>query len=255
MNEKKVEGAQVIGKAIAMVKYVSFAGPDGAKVKDIASELGMSVPTVYRIAKAFEKNGWLERLDNKMSLRLGIELFEIGIKAADAAGIRSLARSSLLRLSEEVGATVFLMCRNDMRVIVVDRVWVGQNLSTLTDNVGSTMPMGIGAGSIAILSCVPPDEAHLVIEANGSAYAEFGVDPAEVRVEIEAARGDGYAETHDTLKIGLSAVAMPIRSPNGSSATAVTVNLQTESLTAARKARIVDLLKMEVDRIEKAIRA
>ncbi|NTI26618.1 IclR family transcriptional regulator (plasmid) [Rhizobium rhizogenes] len=255
MSEKSVEGAQVIGKSIALLKFISAAGSDGAKVKDIAAALNMSVPTIYRLARAFEKNGWLERLDHKMSLRLGIELFALGVKAADAAGIRSIARPALVRISEEVGATVFLMCRNDHHVIVVDRVWAGQNISTLTDNVGSMVPMGVGAASIAIMSTLEQGDVEALTSANEPSYGRYDLTRAVIAATVSDARERGYAETQSTLIAGLSALSIPVRNFNGVSTTALSVNLPTDFLTASRRTHIVELLKAEVDSIEKIVRS
>lgn len=91
--------------------------------------------------------------------------------------------------------------------------------------------------------------------ANEPSYERYDLTRALIAATVSEAKERGYAETQSTLIAGLSALSIPVRNFNGLSTTALSVNLPTDLLTASRRAHIIELLKAEVDSIEKIVRS
>src|SRR6185436_15021685 len=107
--------------------------------------------------------------------------------------------------------TVYLSVRLGDVAICLDRVEGAYPIRTLTLKVGDRRPLGIGAGSLALLAFLPLDEVRRLVAASAKALAEFGFDPAKLLTVVQTARRLGYAYNDGRLIPGMNAVGVPVR--------------------------------------------
>ena len=214
-TRERASGAQLIDRAVAILTYLGDVGAEGAKSSTLAEALGLTQPTAHRIIGALERHGLIEREDSTKRYRLGLSLFVLGAMAADGTGFRRICHPALLRLAAETGDTVFLMARSGFNTVCVDRQEGSYMIDSLTGRVGGQIPLGVGPASQAILACLPPEEAAIILETNTSLYGRFnGLSAEEIADRLPTIREQGYAFDHGRLVEGISAIAVPIR-PHG----------------------------------------
>lgn len=171
-SAKKSDGAQSIHRTFDLVRIVAKNNDRGANLSKIAREAGLTASTAHRILNALIKEGIL--CYNALSKRynLGIGLYLLGSEARQYQ-LRDIYHTTLERISQQSGGTAFLIIRSGYDVLCIDRVIGTTPIQILVFDVGAYHPLGVGAGSLAILACLPDDEADKVFKYNEQRYAAF----------------------------------------------------------------------------------
>lgn len=246
----KGKGTQLLDRSVAILNMLSNTGEKGARSSDIAEELGLTQPTTHRIITALERHGLIVREDATKRYRLGLSLFSLGAKAANGTGLREVAHPSLLRLAHRTGDTVFLMARSGFDCVCVDREQGDYVISSLTGQIGGQIPLGVGPASQAILAFLAPDQIEAILDANSEQYAAFnGLTRDQIVETLPHIREQGYAIDQDRLVEGISALAMPIRSPGRDVVGSLAINMTSARLKPNRLDTLLKDLSEEVERI------
>lgn len=230
-------GAQVLDRAVAVLRILAESGTAGTKLRDIARRARLNEPTCHRILSSLVHHGLAERLPGGRAYRVGLELFALGARAADGPGLRRLCRPALRRLVVETGGTTFLMMRRGFDSLCVDRQDGGYFVQTLTGDIGGSVKLGIGPGSQAMLAFYAEAEITEVLYRNELHYARYG-GRAQIEMHLEQTRARGYAFDDDEMFPGISGLAVPLRSRDGE----VVASLGFGLLTGVMRARPIEEL-------------
>ncbi|MCC5978629.1 MAG: IclR family transcriptional regulator [Salinarimonas sp.] len=253
MAEAQVSSVKTIGRA-AMVLKALAAGPGfGSRLTDIATATGLGKATAHRLLGALADVGFVDFDDQEKLYRLGYALFALGASAR-AFHVVDLARSSLVRLAAETGDTVYLSVRDGDEALCVDRRTGSFPIRTLTLDVGDRRPLGIGAGSLALLAFENEAEIERVIRANAPArrnYAAF--DDARLRALIAQAREQGYAFNDGNIVSAMGAVGVPVMDEAGRVLAALSIAAIRERFDGRRQAQLVSLLQAEARELASAL--
>jgi DNA-binding IclR family transcriptional regulator len=251
---EQASGTQLLDRTVSVIKLLGEVGERGARLAEIAENLGLKTPTAHRIVTALERHGLIERERATKRYRLGLALFALGAKAADGTGLRKLCRPALLKLAAETGDTVFLMARSGFNVICVDRQEGAYMLDSLTGHVGGQIPMGVGPASQAILAFLPEEEAEAIIKANAPLFRRYnGLTAARVRNQLPQVRSQRYALDDGDLVAGISALAVPILPQGRDAVASIAINMTSTRLQEERVGDLIKLLHQQVASVEKTI--
>ena len=151
------KGAQSIQRAIILLWYIAKRNERGVTLSQIAKQSGMNVATVHRILSALTQEGLITRdlVSKRYHLDFGLSLLG---DAAHQYSIRNQFRTLLEHIAEETGNTVFLLIRSGSDVLCIDRVDGKFPIRTVPIDVGVRRPLGIGAGSLALIAFLPDDQ-------------------------------------------------------------------------------------------------
>jgi DNA-binding IclR family transcriptional regulator len=206
-----VESIQSIERADAILRALAAGGGAGRRLVDVAAETGLQKSTAHRILNTLIATGLVEQDADSGLFHLGLRLFALGVAAANRYGLVELAGDALRRLAERTGDTVYLSVRSGAEAVCVDRVTGSYPIKTLTLHPGDRRPLGVGAGSLAMLAWLPDDEVRRVIEANAARLAQHvNFDEATLLQLVATSRRDGYAFNDRMLIPGMSAIGVPI---------------------------------------------
>ena len=207
LKKKKADGAQSIHRAITILRIVAKYNNSGATLSKIARSVDLAPSTTHRMLKVLSEEGMVNYDAQSKCYNLGIGLYEIGSQAHQYK-LREHYRSTLERISELCGGTAFLIARSGYDVICIDRVIGSTPIQILVFDVGSRHPLGVGAGSLAILASLPEDELDDVLRYNAQRYAEFkGYTSKDLRRMIRFYRKNGYianSVTPHTIGVGVA---------------------------------------------------
>ena len=240
-----VGGAQSIRRAMALIRGVTQSGREGASVAALAGQTGIDRTTAHRMLKCMAEEGMLSQSDGSRYI-LGPLAFEIGLAAGERLDLRTKCRGTLTRIAAETGDTVFLMTRDGYESVCADRIEGSYPVKTLVVEVGNRRPLGIGAGSLAILSALPPEEAEAAITQNEDRVAGFedmGAD--RLRRLAARARAEGKASLPVIGIPGVHALAVAVRTPGGRPIAALSVAAIRSRMTAQRQSEILKILRKE----------
>jgi IclR family pca regulon transcriptional regulator len=183
------------------------------RVKDLVALSGIPMPTVFRLVATLQEEGYLERTVDGM-VRPGTGVLALGFAAMRGLDLVQTSEASLRELAATTGETVNLGVLYGDQVLFVARV-PRANVALAADiRVGSTVPAVFSSIGKVILAHLSEEEFDRRISEE-SFRGTWG--PRAVRtknalkVQLAAARADGYLVQRDEAIPGLSSIAAPVR--------------------------------------------
>ncbi len=241
-----MESIQSIERADAILSALAAGGGSGRRLIEVAAETGLQKSTAHRILGTLIATGLVEHDADSGLFHLGMRLFALGVAAADRYGLVELAGDTMRRLAERTADTVYLSVRSGTEAVCVDRASGSYPIKTLTLHPGDRRPLGVGAGSLAMLSWLPDDEVRRIIETNTGALAtHVNFDPATLLQLVASSRRDGYAFNDRMVIPGMCAVGVPILGRGDRPVAAVSVAAIESRMAGGRRADIAGWLTDE----------
>jgi DNA-binding IclR family transcriptional regulator len=252
MGDAAAGGAQSIDRAATLLLLVGRAGPSGARLSDLVAQCDLSKPTVRRMLLALVRAGLLDQDPVSRRYYLGPEIYVLGTLASTRFGIHPVSLRSLARLSQETGDTAFLSVPRGVHSICVHREEGSYPIRIHALHAGDRHPLGVGAGSLALLAALPDSDVDEVLAANAAVLAErYPHHPPPVLLRLVGeTRAKGYALNPGMLLPGSWGVGVPIRAADGRPIGALSIAAIESRLSPARQREIAALLKQEAARIE-----
>ena len=214
-------GTQSIDRAAQLlVRVVESAEPPS--VGELAERSGLPKSTTSRLVAALERQGLVQRIEDRGRLRPGPVLLRYANRDP-AATLVELAAPSLHRLAEASGETINLavpgpdgvehLAQEDTAHFVGVTDWVGRRVA-------------------------------FELAANGKCFLAFG-GAKKLTPELRGVRARGYATSIDELELGLSALAAPVFGPDGDAIAALSISGPSARLTSDRIAQLAPPLVEE----------
>lgn len=237
---------KTIDRAATILRCLAQGPQEGSRLSDIASRSGLGKTTTHRLLAALVSVGFVDRGESRL-YRLGYALFSLGASAR-RFDLANLVRPSLLRLAAETEDTIFLSIRDGDEALCLDRCTGNFPIRTLTLNVGDRRPLGVGAGSLAILAFLEEEERERVIASNEAARTNYPNFSSEKLKELVAeTRRRGFAFNDGRIVSAMAAIAVPILDPEGSVVAALSIAAIRERMQPDRIARLVESLQREAE--------
>lgn len=244
------EGTQSIVRAASIINLVASYSIDGLRASDVANSLGMSRPTAHRILQCLVAQGWLMRPADGKRYLLGHALFELGLTAAPQFKFREICQPSLDRIARRTGHTAFLTIRSGRDAISIARS-KGKPLALKPLQVGIHRPLGVGAGSLALLMNLPDAEVEHLVDANARRLRTFAELNTQMLLEIvRLCRRQGFASHDERLLKGVSGVAVPVTDVTGETLGAISISALVPKLEQESLYEIVARLRREASHIQ-----
>lgn len=243
------QGTQVIDRVISLLR--SIAGNGGsARLTDLARAADLPTPTARRILKRLIDHGMVGQHPENQAYYLGTLAYELGLAASHRVNLAARLNPLMRRLAELSGDTAYLVMRQGFEVVCIDRVEGNYPIKTLTLKVGDRYPLGVTAGSLALLAMIPKDEAETIIEANQGIISErFRITVQQLGEDLEKARQRGFALRRDAITDGSIGIGLAV--PNGSLPpyAAISLAMVLERLTDTRRVELLAMMRHELKRI------
>ena len=244
-------GTQSLDRAMALLRIVAGRSGRGIRLVEAVAQSGLSKPTTHRLLQALERNGFVYQDTAEKAYHLGPEALVIGTLAAERFGIHRVALPSLHRLAAATEDSCFLSVRRDTHVVCLHRVEGPFPIRSHVLQAGDRHPLGVGAGSLAILAAMTEEEAEAAIERNmaemAARYGEF--TPGVLRAEVRRARECGYALNEGRLQAGSWGLGVAVLDRNGRCEGALSIAAIESRLALPRREQMAVLLKAEARRL------
>lgn len=253
VNEGKVDGAQALDRAVTLLKMVG-AG-DGSRLSEIVAESGLTKPTVHRMLKALERNGLVEQDSGSRKYYLGPEALVLGVMANRRHGIRRAASGTLVRLANASHDVVFLSIPRDTHAVCIERLEGDYPIRTHVLQVGSRHPLGVGAGSLAILAKMSDEGVEDVLARIGPELAQEypAFTPDIIRKKVQEAREQGFAFNPGYLHAGSWAIGAAVIGSDGECLGAISISAIESRLGPERRSELGQLLLEEVAQLSQRL--
>lgn len=247
---RKADGATVqsVDRAVTVLEILAREGEVG--VTDLATELGVHKSTAFRLVAALEARNLVQQDVERGKYRLGVGILHLAGATAARMDVVQESRPVSRRLAGEVGETINVTVPSDGAALYVDQV-AGSSAVQTHSWVGQRIPMHATSNGKVLLAYGPPE---LLAGLELTCFTEHTITcRSRLDDELAAVRAQGHAVAVDELEIGLTAIAAPIRNPDGLAVASISVSGPSFRLTAARLAEIAPAVRDAGDEVARRL--
>ncbi len=247
-----VSGAQAVERALQLLSIVGRAAEKGVALGDVVTESGLNKPTARRLLMALMRSRLVEQDELTRRYYLGGELYVLGMLASRRHGLLEMAAESLKRLSAASADTSFVSMRRDDYAVCLHREEGTYPVRTHALLTGDQNPLGVGAGSLAMLAALPDAEVEAILgRIDGVIGAQYpGYSADIIREDVMRARELGYALNPGRVIANSWGVGMAILLPDGRLAGALSIAAIDSRMGEVRRVELIGLMRQEVDRVQ-----
>ncbi len=244
-EDGSMAGAQAIRRAMDVVRAVAQFQRSGATLSRIAHATGLSTSTAHRILRSLTEERMLRHDEPTRSYRLGLLAFEIGLATQAESQVQPYWREAIEDIARKTRLTTYLMARSDCEAVCLLCEQGTMRIRAMPVEVGQRLPLGIGAGSLAILATIPEDEVSEVLAANEQRFRMFPGSAAQAPVILERvaqSREAGFAVSSGSVADGLVGVGVPVLPRRGLLQLAISVSAVADVLDTDEARQIAGVI-------------
>ena len=250
LNIQRSRGLQSVRRAISILDVVSENNDRGIRLSAICGEVGLKTSTTHRLLSTLVAEGMLTHDPILKLYHLGFELYKLG-GAAYQYSIIEYCQDAMEKIAGETGDTSFLSMRLGTSGVCLQRTEGAYPVRTLTMEVGSRRPLGVGASSLAILANLPDEQIKQVLMFNKKLYAYYdGQTEADIRRLIKRTRKLGYALYDRVVNDDVVAVGLPVFDQRGEVVAGISVAAIPSRMVSKRREKIVGLIRSAVGHVK-----
>ena len=249
----RLSGTQSIERALTLIREIAAHNRTGSRLLDLASRTGLQRPTVHRMLKCLTLEDMVQQDPETHRYFLGPMVFELGLTAAPRFNLREICHPSMTRIAEATGDTVFLTQRSGLDSVCVDRQEGTFPIKTFTLEIGMRRPLGVGTGSLAILSALAEEEVKQVVASNAPRLPEYGLTPTSLLAQVKRAQKLGFAVREMPTLAGVRSVGQALHNQSGVPFAALSVSAISSRMNEKRVTELATLLRNEARLVEKQL--
>lgn len=250
-----IGGAQAVDRSMALLGLVARHPDQGIALGDLVTDSGLNKPTVRRILLALIRAGMVEQNDRTRRYYLGQEAYLLGTLASRRHGFLDIASEAAIRLARDTGDASFVSVRRGSSSLCMHREDGAYPIRTYALVAGQAHPLGVGAGSLAMLAALPDDEVATVLASNRAAIErDFpALTDRELQGHIARTRANGFSLNPGLIFSDSWGIGMVFRQTDGSVAGALSIAAVENRMQPARRDDLVALLRAAVGGVETQI--
>lgn len=254
-DDGDLKGAQAVDRALSLLSMVGRHAERGVGLTDLVMQSKSNKPTVRRLLLALMRAGFVDQDQETRRYYLGEEAYVLGSLSSRRFGLLQMAQDGLRRISRRTEDSSFLSVRRDSFSLCLYREEGTWPVRTHALQAGFEHPLGIGAGSLAMLAALPDEEIDQIFSINAEVIASrySMVSEAELREGVELTRTNGFSLNPGLIIPSSWGVGVAIRNPDGGVAGALSIAAIDSRMRPERQPELAQLLREEAERIEAKI--
>ena len=233
-NDGATAGAQSVRRALAVLRALATGQEQGVRLTDVVSHTGLSRPTVHRILQVLAEESAVEQDPVTRRYLIGKELGLLALARSARSSLQAYSEPHLHKLSQVVGDTVFLTIRNGVDSICIQRHIGSFPIKVLSIEIGARRPLGVGVSGLVLLSALSDDDAQEVVHCNERRLRALKIKPSELLERAARTAQLGYAYAPVGVVPGTRALAVPVRTQDGTTVAGLAVATITDRLPDTR---------------------
>ncbi len=241
--DAKPDPVSAVEKACRVLRVMSDAKV--TRLTDIASGAGLDKATTLRLLETLARNAFVVRDAQTKRYSLGAELLVLGAATLNRFDPRPVVRPSLLRLAGSFEDTAILSIPSGSESLCVELEYGRYPIRANYLEVGTRRPLGVGAGSLALLAWLPDAERQAVMATLATRldrHPRISIGLLEERVRD--ARSRGHVVLLDVVVERMGGIAVPILGADKRPVAAISIAALTDRITS-REAAMAQALRRE----------
>lgn len=206
---------QSVEKAFRVLRAFDGRRPN-LSLSQIAEETGLDMSAAQRFTHTLAKLGYLGKNPDTKRFELTVKALDFGYHYTRASGFVERGMPYLLHLSKATEETVNLTVLDDTDIVFVSR-FMSRHVLNNDVITGTRLPAYCTAPGIAILSGLPEDVAHTILEKSDlypfTPHTTWDIDALKAKLKQSATQG--YATAFEEYFHGDLSIAAPVLDANG----------------------------------------
>lgn len=249
-------GTQVVQRLHVVLETLKEEG-GASTFSNLQRKTGLAKSTLHRLLHVLVAIGFTSQDDDGLYV-LGTALIDLGKVASQVNPVGSALSESMDRLSAATEDTIFFTQRQGSLGVCTHRREATGPIRNYVLHPGDTHPLGIGAGSLAILAALSPSDQvevrrkNIGMFPNGSPIRVYEKNGQMEKV-LTFARAHGYAVNPGLLEPSSWAVGVAVKNANGSVIGALSIASIEYRLSNERMPTLVRMLKAEATTLQETL--
>lgn len=238
-------GAQAVRRAIEVVRTVAQIQRSGATLAKVIRATGLSSPTAYRLLRSLTEERLLTFNAQERCYYIGPLAFELGLAALPEVRVEESWQAVVAAVAQRTRLTSYLIARANDEAVCLFCVQGSTTIRAMPMEVGQRVPLGFGAGSLAILASLEDDEVERVICALRSRYDVFpgGVKNLDqIRLRVAETRKRGFSISTGTVAPGVIGLGVLVPVSESLPRFAITVSAVAEGFEVTEARRLASVI-------------
>ncbi len=241
-----------LAKAIRLLPVVAERNATGVTLSTVARKANLKIATARRLLQGLVDGGLLSFDPYSKIYTLGIGIFDLAGAPGSPRQFDSLRMELHPALAETAtltGETAYLSVPFGDEALCIDSVNAAYPLSANTLQVGARRPLGVGAGSAAMLAALPEDECDRLIASNSDVYGRYGdLNVSEVRRMVRHWREHRWLVNNSIIIPEVSAIAVAVFDSTGQLRAGLSVSALKSRLAPKRRTEVVEVMARALSR-------
>ena len=200
-------------RALDILLVLGEAGAEGMALADIAAHIGEAKPAVHRSLASLLQRGFAEPAGKHGRYRLGPAIPMLARSQQRLEPLILKFRPGMAEFARRTGHTAYMMVQAGVDAVCAEMATRSPRRQ-LSMGVGGRVPMGVAAGSVALMSIMTEAERLQLLDANAERYLSHPsvqhVDRMVVEAQIRDARRRGYAVNMAYYLPGEGGLGLPV---------------------------------------------
>jgi DNA-binding IclR family transcriptional regulator len=243
---------QSVARIELVLSVLARAPEEGLRLIDVCAATGLSRTAAHRILNGLVTYRLADVDPSLNRYALGLKIFSWASAAANRFGLNRMLSPALARLADRFEDAVYLILRNEDRAVCIERAEGAFPIKSLAFNVGDSRPLGVGAGSLAILAALEDAEVDRILAKDRRARLPYKLADQEIRKLVKDARQQGHAFVEGRIVPGIATVGVPILLEDGAPIGALSVSAIDARMTRPRRMEIAGAIQREIRSVAEA---
>lgn len=239
-----IGGAQSVRRAMEVARTVAQLQRSGASLSRVARATGLSTPTTYRLLRSLVEERLLAYSETGRSYHLGPLAFELGLASSPEDRIAPTWRHVVREVARRTRLTSYLIARSGDEAVCLHCVQGSTAIRAMPMEVGQRVPLGIGAGSLAILASLHDREIGRILAAHQGRYGVFPSGKPDldgIRTRVAETRRRGFSISTGTVASGVTGIGVLARKDGAG--IAITVSAVADAFGETEAAGLASLIR------------
>ncbi|WIV50126.1 IclR family transcriptional regulator [Marivivens sp. LCG002] len=228
------QGVQSVVRALGLLRVLARSD-EGARVSDIAREVGLAVSTTHRLLTTLETQGFAQFEADTSLWFVGREAFAVGSAYGKRRSFVAPALPFLRRLRDATRETANLGILDHDTLVTVSQVESREIMRAISPPGGRVPVFCSGMGKAILATWSEKDVVALAERVGFSPLTTKSIrNTDQLLHDLERTRARGFAVDDEEHVTGLRCVAAVVWSPQGEAAGAISVSGLAARLTEAK---------------------
>ena len=251
MSESTTSPSYPVASTVVTAALIldTIAHRDRMRAQELAKELSLNRSTVHRMLHTLEVLGYVGKHADGY-YRLTFHLFEIGNSVLHSHNLIDPAHRNLIQLSEATGYTVNHAVLYQEETLYIDKASPPSYLH-IDRAVGETEPLHCTSLGKILLAFQSREERGRILDSiQLDRFTPNTItDRRRLEDELDRVRGQEFAVDDQELTMELRCVAAPVRTPDGTLVSAVSISGPADRLLAESIPELLPRLRKAVETI------